>query len=120
MKKPRIFWGWYIVTAGVDLRVRHIFRARQRWDVRAPDPHPEGILRDEKFWAIFGLTSIFFTIGMVTSPRLAGWVFDTLRSYQPVGLALSGAALAAAMIIITAPRARKGVKPAADGSESAV
>jgi len=70
----------------------------------------------KNFGAIFGLTSIFFTIGMVTSPPLAGWVFDFLGSYLPVWLVMSGATIAAAVIMITAPHAYRGLEPVVDRS----
>ncbi|MFC1885754.1 MFS transporter [Thermodesulfobacteriota bacterium] len=70
----------------------------------------------KNFGTIFGLTSIFFTIGMVISPTLAGWVFDSTGSYQPVWLAMSGTTLAGAIIIITAPHARKGLASVVDQS----
>jgi len=74
----------------------------------------------KSFGAIFGLTSIFFTVGMVVSPPLAGWVFDSLGSYQPVWLALSGTTLAGVVIMITAPQAHKGLKAVVDRSEPAM
>lgn len=55
------------------------------------------------FGTIFGLTSIFTTIGIISSPPLAGWVYDTLGVYDPVWLVLGGLAMAGAIIIAVMP-----------------
>jgi MFS family permease len=55
------------------------------------------------FGAILGLLSIFVTIGMIVSPPMAGWVFDTLGYYDPAWLILSVTALAGAILILLLP-----------------
>ena len=55
------------------------------------------------FGVILGLTHIFVTIGSVSSPPLAGWVFDTLGSYGSIWLILGGVALLGAIVILALP-----------------
>jgi MFS family permease len=57
----------------------------------------------KRFGTIFGISSIFFTIGMVLAPPIAGWVFDRFATYQPVWLALGALALAGAVLMVTTP-----------------
>jgi MFS family permease len=57
----------------------------------------------KNFGTIFGLTSVFITIGVVVSPPLVGWVFDTLGVYDPAWLVLGFLALAGAIIMLTIP-----------------
>jgi sugar phosphate permease len=66
----------------------------------------------KKFGTIFGLTSIFITIGAITAPPLAGWVFDTRGVYDPVWLILSGVCVLGAILMLTIPQASKSLKPA--------
>jgi sugar phosphate permease len=65
----------------------------------------------KKFGTIFGLTSIFITIGAITAPPLAGWVFDTRGVYDPVWLILSGVCVLGAILMLTIPQASKSLKP---------
>ena len=58
-----------------------------------------------KFGSILGLGSIFITIGVITAPPLAGWVFDTRGVYYPIWLILSGVCLIGAILMLTIPRA---------------
>ncbi len=60
------------------------------------------------FATIFGLLNVFNTIGMVTGPPLAGWVFDTRGDYGPVWLILSVIAMAGAVIVLFLPSPPKG------------
>jgi sugar phosphate permease len=62
----------------------------------------------KKFGAIFGLGSIFITIGAISTPPLAGWVFDTRGVYDPIWLVLSGVCMLGAILILTLPRASSG------------
>ncbi|HEY87353.1 MAG TPA: MFS transporter [Dehalococcoidia bacterium] len=62
----------------------------------------------KKFGAIFGLGSIFITIGVISTPPLAGWVFDTRGVYDPIWLVLSGVCMLGAILILTLPRASSG------------
>ena len=79
------------------------------------------ILRDyfgtKYFGVIFGITGIFVTAGIVTFPPIVGWVFDSLGTYQPVWLILSFVILGGIIIMITAPRSHKELKPVVDQSE---
>jgi sugar phosphate permease len=58
-----------------------------------------------KFGSILGLGSIFITIGAITTPPLAGWVFDTRGVYHPIWLIFSGVYLIGAILMLTIPRA---------------
>ena len=62
----------------------------------------------KKFGAIFGLGSIFITIGAISTPPLAGWVFDTRGVYDPIWLVLSGVCMLGAILILTLPRTSSG------------
>jgi len=57
----------------------------------------------KNFGVIFGLISIFITIGLISSPPLAGWVFDTLGVYDPIWLILGGVAMLGAIVILNLP-----------------
>jgi MFS family permease len=63
-----------------------------------------------KFGSIFGLASVFTTIGIVATQPLAGWVFDTRGVYDPIWLVLSGVCMLGAILILTLPRASKNLK----------
>lgn len=52
---------------------------------------------------ILGLTAIFNLVGQLVSAPIAGWVFDTLGTYKPVWLVMSGAAILGAASIATTP-----------------
>jgi sugar phosphate permease len=65
----------------------------------------------KKFGSIFGLGSIFITIGAISTPPLAGWVFDTRDVYDPIWLVLSGVCMLGVILIFTLPRASKKSKP---------
>ena len=56
-----------------------------------------------RFATIFGLLSVFNTIGMIAGPPLAGWVFDTRGDYGPTWLILSVIAMAGAVIVLFLP-----------------
>ena len=63
------------------------------------------------FGSIFGLTSIFTTIGIVIAPPLAGWVFDTRGVYYPIWLIFSGVCMLGAILMLTVPQASEKSKP---------
>jgi MFS family permease len=67
------------------------------------------------FGTIFGLTSIFITLGVITTPPLAGWLFDTRGAYDPIWLIFSGVSMLAAILMLTLPRAYRKPKP--EGSQ---
>jgi sugar phosphate permease len=64
----------------------------------------------KKFGTIFGLGGIFVTIGAVSTPPLAGWVFDTRGIYDPIWLVFSCACMLGAIIMLTIPRAFRTLK----------
>lgn len=57
--------------------------------------------------AIFGLASIFSTIGGITAVPLTGWVFDTYHDYRPVLLALVAFGIAAVILMMVMPSAAR-------------
>lgn len=67
----------------------------------------------KNFGKIFGLGNLFITIGVVTAPPVAGWVYDTLGVYDPIWLILSGTTALGALVMLTTPPALKNPKPAA-------
>jgi MFS family permease len=65
----------------------------------------------QSFGTIFGLTSIFITIGAITSPPIAGWVYDTLGTYDPIWLLLGGLTMVGATVMLILPPAQIQSKP---------
>ena len=63
-----------------------------------------------KFGTIFGLTSVFITVGVITTPPLAGWVYDTRGVYDPIWLIFSGICMLGAILISTLPQASRMLK----------
>lgn len=61
----------------------------------------------DNFGTIFGLTSIFITIGAVISPPIAGWVFDTWGSYNPAWMVLGSLAMLGALVMLFLPASAK-------------
>ena len=59
----------------------------------------------KNFGTIFGLASIFTTIGIVVSPPLAGWVFDTLGVYDPIWLILCCVSMIGVVLLLATPPA---------------
>lgn len=59
----------------------------------------------KNFGAIFGFTSLFTTIGLISGPPVAGWVFDTYGVYGPIWLIFSGIAIVGAILMLTTPPA---------------
>jgi len=59
----------------------------------------------KNFGAIFGSISIFITIGLISGPPVAGWVFDTFGDYGPIWLIFSGIAMMGAILMLTTPPA---------------
>jgi MFS family permease len=66
----------------------------------------------KKFGTILGLGSIPFTIGVIATPPLAGWVFDTRGVYDPIWLIFSGVSILGAILMLTIPQASKKFNPA--------
>ena len=56
-----------------------------------------------RFGSIFGLVGVFITVGAVTTPFLAGMVFDIRGTYDPVWLILGGISILGAASILTLP-----------------
>jgi len=59
------------------------------------------------FGTIFGLNSVFTTVGLVAAPPLAGWVYDTSGVYGPAWLILGALAMVGAIVMWTIPPATK-------------
>ncbi len=59
------------------------------------------------FGSIFGITTLFMTVGSVIGPPLAGWVFDTRGIYDPIWAVFSSASLIAAILMLTMPLSPK-------------
>jgi len=57
----------------------------------------------DNFGAIHGFVLGIIALGSIAGPPLAGWVFDSSGSYQPIWLAFAGLALAAMLVAITTP-----------------
>jgi len=55
------------------------------------------------FGTIFGLIAAFITVGGVVSPPLAGWVFDTRGTYDPVWSVLGAISLLGTALILAMP-----------------
>ncbi len=71
------------------------------WSTRTP------IIREyfgtKSFGAIFGLISIFITVGSLASPPIAGWIFDTLGNYGPIWPILGAGSMIGAILILLIP-----------------
>jgi len=70
-----------------------------------------------RYATIAGLMGIFPTIGGITAPPIAGWMFDTLGYYDPIWLIFGGLSAAGTILILTMPRfpnnpTESGVSPA--------
>jgi MFS family permease len=55
------------------------------------------------FGTILGCMQGIMTLGSIGMPTLAGWVFDTWRSYQNVWLIFAGVAMIGAILLATTP-----------------
>ena len=53
---------------------------------------------------IYGLASIFMTVGIVGGPPLAGWAYDRLGFFDPVWLGLGVTNLVGIVLVLTAKR----------------
>jgi len=56
-----------------------------------------------RFGTILGLIGVFAMTGLIVSPPVAGWVFDTFGVYDPLWLILSGGVVIVATTISTLP-----------------
>jgi len=61
----------------------------------------------KNFGTIFGLNSIFATVGLVAAPPLVGWVYDTMGVYSPAWLGLGALAMVGAVVMLTIPPTTK-------------
>jgi len=64
-----------------------------------------------KFGTIFGLGGIPLTIGVISTPPLAGWIFDTRGVYDPIWLVFSGVCMLGVILMLTLPQPSKSPKP---------
>jgi len=64
-----------------------------------------------KFGTILGLSGIFITIGVIISPPLVGWFFDTRGVYDPIWLILRGICILGAILMLTTPQTSKKLRP---------
>ena len=64
----------------------------------------------KNFGTIFGLISVFVTVGAISTPPLAGWVYDARGVYDPIWLILSGVCMLGAILILALPQASKMLK----------
>jgi len=65
----------------------------------------------KRIGTILGLTGVFTMTGIVISPPVAGWVYDTLGYYDPIWLILSGVALIGAILMASTPSASRKLEP---------
>lgn len=61
------------------------------------------------FGKIYGLASIFMTVGIVGGPPLAGRVYDTLGVFGPVWFFLGGANVLGGILVLTVPRSLRNL-----------
>jgi len=61
----------------------------------------------KNFGAIYGLSGVFATVGMVTAPPLAGWIYDTSGIYGQAWLILGILAMVGVIIMLTLPPATR-------------
>ncbi len=61
----------------------------------------------ENFGAIYGISSIFITVGTVVSQPLAGWIYDTYHDYKIWWLSMAVFNVLALAVILTIPAAKK-------------
>jgi sugar phosphate permease len=60
----------------------------------------------KNFGAIFGVSSIFGSVGMVAGAPMAGLVFDTYHDYKICWLAMAGLLALGVILMLTIPRAQ--------------
>jgi sugar phosphate permease len=65
----------------------------------------------KNFGAVFGISSLFLTIGQTLSPPLAGWVYDTYHDYRIWWVIAIGLNIWALTMILTIPAAKKRTEP---------
>ena len=63
------------------------------------------------FAKIYGLANIFFLMGMVAGPPLAGFIYDTHHTFTPAWLLFSGTGLLGVISVLTAPAPAKYRQP---------
>ncbi len=72
---------------------------------------PRDYFGRSNFGTILGCLMGIGAMGNVAGAPLAGWVFDNYGSYQPIWLAFTGLAAAAAVIIATTPPVSTATQP---------
>jgi sugar phosphate permease len=69
------------------------------------------IMRDyfgvKKFGTILGLGGIPLTIGVISTPPLAGWIYDVRGVYDPIWLIFSGVCMLGVILMLTLPQPSK-------------
>ena len=98
----------YIATGGMGLLVPAILLLGTGWGgiVTMRVTLLRKYFGRSRFGTILGFTTGVMMLGSVAGAPLAGWVFDKWGSYQGAWLVLAGLAIAAVVIIVTAPPAR--------------
>ena len=61
----------------------------------------------KNFGTIWGLSTIFMTVGNVVSPPLVGWIYDTYHDYKVCWLGLVAFNVLALVMMLTIPLAKK-------------
>jgi len=65
-----------------------------------------------KFGAIYGMIGVFTTLGVAVGSPLAGWIFDTRGTYDPIWLVYSGLTLLGTILILLLPSTYREATPA--------
>jgi len=98
-----LFW----IIDGSSMKLIYAFAVFAGCGIGGLFPLQTPIIREyfgkKNFGTIFGLTSGFVTAGMVSTPPIAGWVYDSFGVYDPVWLVLCGATLVGLILTLTIP-----------------
>ncbi|MFC1987034.1 MFS transporter [Chloroflexota bacterium] len=62
----------------------------------------------KNFGTIFGLIRVFSMIGLLVYPPVAGWVYDTRGTYDPIWFIYAGLAVVGTILMLTTPNPRNG------------
>jgi MFS family permease len=96
---------FYVSTAGLWLLVLLLIIFSIGWG--GVVPMMPAVVREyfgrTNLGTILGLIMGVTTIGTVTGPPLAGWIFDSFNSYQSAWFVLSGIAVAGVVSLLTTP-----------------
>jgi sugar phosphate permease len=71
----------------------------------------------KNFATIYGLTSIFFAVGNIIPPPLAGWIYDNYHDYKTWWLILIGMGVVALIAALTMPAPQR--RPVPEKTEAA-